>query len=74
MQIIFDFIRTTKRAFAFGKEYINAKLVRKVLRSLPDRFNIKSTTIEEAKDIDIMLINELIGFSRPLRSILMKLR
>ncbi|KAK5835007.1 hypothetical protein PVK06_010689 [Gossypium arboreum] len=37
------------------------KLVRKVLRSLPKRFNIKVTFVEEAKNIEAMRIDELIG-------------
>ncbi|KAH1046008.1 hypothetical protein J1N35_036792, partial [Gossypium stocksii] len=41
-------------------EYSNYKLVRKVLRSLIERFNIKVTTIEEANDIDAMRIDKLI--------------
>lgn len=50
------------QAFASGSEYSNSKLVRKVLRSILERFNIKVTTINKAKDIDAMRIDELIRF------------
>ena len=35
------------------------KIVRKVLRSLPERFHTKITTIKESKDIDKILLTEL---------------
>ena len=37
------------------------KIVRKVLRSLPKRFHAKITVIEESKDIDKILLTELVG-------------
>ncbi|KAK2362866.1 gag-protease polyprotein [Trifolium repens] len=39
----------------------NEKLARKILRSLPKRFDMKVTTIEEAQDIATMKVEELIG-------------
>ncbi|KAA0025551.1 gag-pol polyprotein [Cucumis melo var. makuwa] len=36
---------------ALGKKMLNSKLVRKVLRSLPSKFNMKVTAIEEANDL-----------------------
>ncbi|TYH53012.1 hypothetical protein ES332_D09G068400v1 [Gossypium tomentosum] len=51
----------TNKAFALGSEYSNSKLLRKVFKSLFERFNIKVTAIEETKDIDAMRIDELIG-------------
>ena len=38
-----------------------AKLVRKILRTLPKKFDIKVTTIEEAQDIDNLRVDELVG-------------
>ena len=38
-----------------------AKVVRKILRSLPESFLAKVTTIEESKDLDEIKIQELIG-------------
>lgn len=52
---------TSNQTFSFGKQYSNSKLVRKVLRSLLERFAIKVIAIDEAKDSDNMKINELIG-------------
>jgi len=44
-----------------GKKVSDAKLMKKILRSLPKRFRIKVTTIEERKDVDNMKIEELVG-------------
>jgi hypothetical protein len=37
------------------------KLIRKILRSLPERFRIKVTTIKKRKDFESMKIEELVG-------------
>jgi hypothetical protein len=37
------------------------KLARKILRSLPKRFDMKVMAIEEAQDISTMKVEELIG-------------
>ena len=37
------------------------KIMRKVLRSLPERFHAKITAIEESKDIDKIPLTELVG-------------
>ena len=39
----------------------DAKVVRKILRSLPKSFQAKVTAIEESKDMDEIKIQELIG-------------
>jgi hypothetical protein len=44
-----------------GKKISAAKLIKKILRSLPKRFRIKITTIKESKDLDNMRIEELVG-------------
>jgi hypothetical protein len=44
-----------------GKPVSDVKLIRKILRSLPERFRIKVTTIEESKDLEEMKIEELVG-------------
>ena len=38
--------------FNLGETIPKPKIMRKVLRSLPERFHAKITTIEELKDID----------------------
>jgi hypothetical protein len=46
---------------SLGKFVSDVKLIRKILRSLPERFRIKVTTIEESKDSEEMKIGELVG-------------
>jgi hypothetical protein len=46
---------------ALGEKMIEEKLVRKILRSLPKRFDMKVVAIEEAQDISTMKVEELIG-------------
>jgi hypothetical protein len=46
---------------SIGKPVSDVKLNRKILRSLPERFRIKVTTIEESKDLKEMKIEELVG-------------
>jgi regulator of replication initiation timing len=46
---------------SLGKQISDVKLIRKILRSLPDRFRIKVPTIEESKDLEEMKIEELVG-------------
>ena len=41
--------------FNLGETFPEPKIVRKVFRSLPQRFHAKITTIEESKDIDKFL-------------------
>ena len=48
-------------AFNFGETILEPKIVRKVIRSLLERFHAKITAIEESKDIDKILLTELVG-------------
>ena len=48
-------------AFNFGETILESKIVRKVLKSLSERFHAKITAIEESKDIDQIPLTELIG-------------
>ena len=48
-------------AFNLGETIPEPKIIRKVLRSLPERFHAKITTIEESKDIDKIPLTELVG-------------
>ena len=45
-------------AFNLRETSPEPKIVRKVLRSLPKRFNAKITTIKESKDIDKIPLTE----------------
>ena len=47
-------------AFDLGKTIPEPKIVRKVLRSLPERFHAKIMAIEESKDIDKIPFTELV--------------
>ena len=53
-----DIVNST---FNLGETIPEPKIVRKVLRSLPERFHAKITTIEESKDIDQIPLIELLG-------------
>ena len=48
-------------AFNLGETIPEPKIVRKVLRSLPEKFHAKITVIEESKDIDSIPLIELGG-------------
>jgi hypothetical protein len=44
-----------------GRKVSDLKLIKKILRSLHERFRIKVTTIEESKDLDEMKVEKLVG-------------
>ena len=48
-------------AFNLEETIPEPKIMRKVLRSLPERFHAKITAIEESKDIDKIPLIELVG-------------
>ena len=48
-------------SFNLGETILEPKIVRKVLRALPERFHAKITAIEESKDIDKIHLIELVG-------------
>ena len=47
--------------FNLGEKTENSKIVRKILRSLPESFRVKVTAIEESKDLDDIKVQELVG-------------
>ena len=47
--------------FNLGEKTKDSKIVRKILRSLPESFHAKVTAIEESKDLDDIKVQELIG-------------
>ena len=53
-----DIVNST---FNLGETIHELKIVRKVLRSLPERFHAKITAIKELKDIDKIPLTKLIG-------------
>ena len=48
-------------AFNLAETIPKTKVVRKVLRSLPERFHAKIIAIEELKDIDSIPLMKLVG-------------
>ena len=48
-------------SFNLGETIPEPKIVRKVLRSLPERFHAKITAIEESNDIDRIPLTRLVG-------------
>ena len=46
---------------SLGKPYTNPKNVRKILRSLPKNWEAKVTAIQEAKDLKVLSLDELMG-------------
>jgi hypothetical protein len=51
---------------SLGKTVSDVKLICKILRSLPERFRIKVTTIEESKDLEEMSLPSVKKVSLPL--------
>lgn len=47
--------------FSLGEKTSEEKLVKNILRSLPKRFDMKVTEIEEARDIRTIKVDEIIG-------------
>ena len=47
--------------FNLRETILELKIVRKMLRSLPERFHAKISVIEESKDIDKIPLTELVG-------------
>ena len=50
--------------FILGENILEEKLIRKVLRTLLERFAYKSASIGEAKNFETMKLKELIGSLR----------
>ena len=48
-------------SFNLGEPIPNSKVIRKILRSLLERFRPKVIAIEESKDIDYFRVDELVG-------------
>ena len=48
-------------SFNLGEVYDQPKIVRKILRSLTEDFRTKVIVIIESKDVDSILVDELVG-------------
>ncbi|XP_012846973.1 PREDICTED: uncharacterized protein LOC105966948 [Erythranthe guttata] len=51
----------SNESYALGEQYSETKLVRKALRSLPERFAYRVAAIEEVRDINTLKLDELMG-------------
>ena len=60
-EIFTHFIDIINDLKSFGKSYSNSDLVRKILRSLPRTWEANVTAIQEAKDLNILSLEELLG-------------
>ena len=60
--------------FNLGKTIPKPKILRKVLRSRPERFHAKITAIEESKDIDKIPLTELVGNLQTYELVLSRIR
>ena len=54
----------SNESFLIGEKIPKEKLIRKVLRTLPERFAYKAAAIGEAKNLETMKLKELIGSFR----------
>ena len=71
---LFDFYTKlcdiANESFALGEKIPETILVRKIVRSLHDRFSSKVIAIKEAKDLDSMKVKDLMGSLRAFEMIL----
>ncbi|KAA0054609.1 gag-pol polyprotein [Cucumis melo var. makuwa] len=54
-------LEIANKSFNLGEKIPESKIVQKVLRSLPGKFDMKVTTIEETRDITKLKLDELFG-------------
>ncbi|KAA0042158.1 gag-pol polyprotein [Cucumis melo var. makuwa] len=54
-------LEIANESLLLGKKNFDSKIVQKVLRSLPRKFDMKVTSIEEAHDITTLKLDELFG-------------
>lgn len=64
VELNFPVLDIANESFTLREKISNTKLVRKVLLSLSQRFNMKVRTIKEANDIASMKLDELFGSLR----------
>jgi len=61
MEMYTHFTHITNELKSLEKSFTTKELVRKILRSLPQSWEAKVTTIQEAKNMNEISLNELIG-------------
>ena len=60
-QFYFKLSDIVNSSFNLGEQISPSKIVQKILRSLPERFQAKVTAIEESRDVDSMKVEDLVG-------------
>ena len=55
------FIHIINQLKALGKRYSNAKIIKKILKSLSKAWFLKMIAIQEAKDLNVLNLDTLIG-------------
>ena len=60
-QFYFKLSDIVNSSFNLGEQISSSKIVQKILRSLPERFQAKVTAIEESRDVDSMRVEDLVG-------------
>ena len=61
VKIVFRFMAIVNELEALGNTYTEVEKVKKILRSLPKKWETKVTVIQEAKDVTKLPLEELIG-------------
>ena len=61
MDMYTRFTHITNELKSLGKTFTTEELVRKILRFLPRNWEAKVTAIQEAKDLKVLSLDELIG-------------
>ena len=61
MRVSCELIEIVNSSFNLGEPIPNSKVVRKILRSLLERFRAKVTAIEESKDVDTLNVDKFVG-------------
>lgn len=54
-------LNIAKTSFSIGEKMPEEKLIRKIIRLTPKKFDMKVVTIKEAKDLSGIKVDELIG-------------
>ena len=61
MSHLMNYMPSSTLAFNLGDKILKPKIVKKILKSFPERFHAEITAIEESKNIDTIPLTELIG-------------
>ena len=60
-QFYFKLSDIVNSSFNLGEQISSSKIIQKILKSLPERFQAKITVVEKSKDIDALKVEDLVG-------------